>query len=330
MNMPIDAYRRRINYLRISLTDHCNLRCVYCMPLTGLSGLQNAQLLTPVEIERFTKVAARVGFDKIRFTGGEPTLRQDIVEIAERVARIDGVRDLSMTTNGIRLPELSKPLRKAGLRRLNIHIDSLDKNRIAKVMRFATLDAIWSGIEAAEAAGYSPIKLNCVVVRDYNDADVADLAQLTLDRDWHVRFVELMPFGSGECAQLSRSQLVTSAETRKRIEAELGPLIELPNANPSDESRNFRAPGAKGVIGFISPVSEPYCDSCNRMRLTADGKLHLCLLHDDEIDIREAIRAGRDDEIESALHQAVRRKPLGHNLSDGVYTQLRVMVQIGG
>ncbi|MBI1827754.1 MAG: GTP 3',8-cyclase MoaA [Planctomycetes bacterium] len=328
--MPTDSFGRQVNYLRISLTDNCNLRCVYCMPLTGLVGLRNKQLLTPSEIERFARAAARTGFDKIRFTGGEPTLREDILEIVERVGRIEGISDLSMTTNGIRLPGLAAPLREAGLRRFNIHIDSLHKNRISKIMRFASVDAIWNGIEAAVAAGFEPIKLNCVVVRDYNDADVLDLARLTLDRNWHVRFVELMPFGDGECAELSRTQLVTSAETRQQIEYDLGPLTELSNSNLSDESRNYQAAGAIGVIGFISPVSEPYCGTCNRMRLTADGKLHLCLLHDDEIDIREAIRAGRDDEIETALVSAVHHKPIGHDLSGGVHTQLRVMVQIGG
>ena len=197
-----------------------------------------------------------------------------------------------MTTNGILLPRLAKPLREAGLRRLNIHVDTLHPERLKKLMRFASVEEVEAGIAAAEEAGLVPIKLNCTVTRDYNDGDVVDLARRAKDGDWHVRFIELMPLGGGETAHVALSQFVPSAETRRRIEAELGPLEPVPNAHPSDEARNFRFAGGRGIVGFISPVSEPYCGACNRMRLTADGRFHLCLLNDDELDVKQALRAG--------------------------------------
>ncbi|MEK7731203.1 MAG: GTP 3',8-cyclase MoaA, partial [Planctomycetota bacterium] len=185
--------------------------------------------------------------------------------------------------------------------------------------------------EAAQAAGFSPIKLNAVVVRDYNEHEVVDLARLTMDRDWHVRFIELMPLGDGECARLSLTQYVPNPETRARIEAQLGPLVESPDGNPADEARNFRFDRAKGVVGFISPVSEPYCGGCNRMRLTADGKFHLCLLNDDELDVKVALRNGGGERaVAKILLQAVAQKPTGHRLEQGFSTQRRAMFQIGG
>ncbi len=329
--MPLDRFGRQINYLRLSLIDHCNLRCVYCMPLRGLSFVPGEELLTPAELELVVQAAADVGFHKIRLTGGEPTLRKDLVEIVERVSRVEGITDVALTTNAILLPGLAGPLRKAGLTRINIHIDSLNPERLARVMRFGNIKQVWEGVEAAIAAGFAPLKFNAVVVRDYNEADVVDLARLTVDQDWHVRFIELMPLGGGECARISLSQFVPTAETRERIEAELGSLTELPAINASDESRNFRLPSAKGVIGFISPVSEPYCGSCNRMRLTADGKFHLCLLNDDELDVKQAIRSGGGrDAVAKILLQAVFQKPTGHHLEQGISTQRRSMFQIGG
>ena len=329
--MPFDAFGRQIDYLRMSLTDQCNLRCVYCMPMTGLRATPREDLLSASELEAVARAAARIGFHKVRLTGGEPTVRADVVEIVERVSRVEGIRDVGMTTNGILMPALAVPLRRAGLQRVNIHIDSLNPQRINRVMRLAKFDDIWAGIEASEAAGFTPMKLNCVVVRGFNDEDVVELARLTVARDWHMRFIELMPFGTGECAELSRSQLVINAETRLRIEAALGKLTELPSASRSDESRNFQLKGARGVVGFISPVSEPYCGSCNRMRLTADGKFHLCLLHDDELDVRSALRSGGgEDEVARILLQAVAQKPVGHNLHESRWGEKRVMVQIGG
>ena len=329
--MPRDRFGRQINYLRLSLIDHCNLRCVYCMPLRGLSFVPQPELLTAGEIETVVRAAVAVGFHKFRLTGGEPTLRPEIVEITERIAAVPGVEDLAMTTNGILLPRLAKPLKHAGLRRLNIHVDTLHPERLKKLMRFATLEEMEAGIAAAEEAGLVPIKLNCTVTRDYNDMDVAELARRAKDRDWHVRFIELMPLGGGETAHVALSQFVPTAETRRRIEAELGPLEELPPASAADESRNFRFAGARGVVGFISPVSEPYCGSCNRMRLTADGKFHLCLLNDDELDVKQALRTGGGQAaVQEILLKAIGLKPTGHRLDEGVSPRARSMFQIGG
>lgn len=290
--MPLDRFGREIDYLRISVTDHCNLRCVYCMPLTGAAYAPLEGLLTASEIERVVRAAASVGFRKVRLTGGEPTLRPDLVDIVGRVASVPGIADVALTTNGILLPRLAPALAAAGLKRVNVHVDSLDPERVARVMRWGKLDDIWAGIEAACAAGLVPMKLNCVVVKGHNEEDVVDLARLTLERDWHVRFIELMPLGGGECARVAVDSFVSNVETRARIERALGPLLPIAPSSPSDESRNYRFAGARGVVGFINPVSEPYCGSCNRMRLTADGRFHLCLLRDDELDVRAALRGG--------------------------------------
>jgi GTP 3',8-cyclase len=326
-----DGFGRKINYLRISLTDRCNLRCVYCMPLQGAAFLPRPELLTPAEIERVAQAAVGVGFHKFRLTGGEPTLRPDLVEIVERLAAIPGVEQVTMTTNGLRLPEVASELARAGLQRVNVHVDTLNPDRLPQLMRWGSVDRIWAGILAAEAAGLVPIKINAVVTRGYNEADVVDLARLTVERDWAVRFIELMPLGADEPSRVALDQYVSNAETRAKIETMLGPLEPAPSANPHDESRNFRLPGARGIVGFISPVSEPYCTTCSRMRLTADGKFHLCLLHDDEIDVRSLLRNGASiEEIQQVLARAVALKPTGHALSKGVHTENRRMSQIGG
>jgi cyclic pyranopterin phosphate synthase len=327
-----DSFGRSIDYLRISVIDHCNLRCVYCMPLRGLTFVPSPELLSAAEIEAVVRAAVSLGFRKFRLTGGEPTLRPEILEIVERIARVSGVADLSMTTNAVLLPRLARPLAKAGLRRVNIHVDTLHPERLKRLMRFGTVEEIEAGMAAAEEAGLLPIKLNCVVTRDYNHEDVVGLAQRAQEKGWHVRFIELMPLGGGETAHVALSQFVPSRETRERIEKALGPLEATANASPADEARNFRfADGRPGVVGFISPVSEPYCGACNRMRLTADGKLHLCLLNDDELDVKAALRAGLGEgEVATILARAVGQKPTGHRLDEGISTEDRSMFQIGG
>jgi cyclic pyranopterin phosphate synthase len=330
--LPRDRFGREIDYLRLSVIDHCNLRCVYCMPVRGLQFVPSQDLLTAAEIELVARAAVSVGFRKFRLTGGEPTLRPDIVEIVDRLAGVRGVADLAMTTNAILLPRLARPLAAAGLRRLNIHVDSLDPDNLKRLMRFGTLAEIEAGIAAAEDAGLVPIKLNTVVTRDYNDGDVVEIARRALERGWHCRFIELMPLGGGEQARTALSQFVPSRETRERIEAALGKLHPLPKPHPADEANDFRfeEPGS-GRVGFISPVSEPYCGACNRMRLTADGRFHLCLLNDDELDVRGAIRSGGGlEEVAAILVRAVEGKPTGHRLDEGISTRDRSMFQIGG
>ncbi len=329
--MPVDTFQREIDYLRISVTDHCNLRCVYCMPLRGLQFAPRENVLSATEIETVVIAAAAVGFRKVRLTGGEPTLRSDIVDIVRRIARVDGICEVAMTTNGILLPPMMNDLIDAGLSRINLHIDTLDADHIKRVMRFATIEDVWAGIEAVIRSGLKPLKINSVVVHDYNDQDVVGLAELTLEHDWHIRFIELMPLGSDECSHVALGRFVPSNQTRRRIEQALGPLTPVDGGHRADESRNHRLPDAPGVVGFISPVSEPYCGTCNRMRLTADGKLHLCLLHDEEIDLRGALRNGATRRnIQETLLQAVHQKPTGHRLDEGVHTERRGMFQIGG
>jgi cyclic pyranopterin phosphate synthase len=329
--MPRDRFGREIDYLRISVIDHCNLRCVYCMPLGGHRDYAPSDdLLTPDEIATVARIAIAVGFRRIRLTGGEPTLRPDLVDIVARVACTPGLTDVALTTNGILLPRLAPALAAVGLKRVNVHLDTLDPGRLAAVMRYGSLDEIWAGIAAAEAAGLRPIKLNAVVVRGYNEDDVAALAALTWEHDWHVRFIELMPLGVGEPATVSRRCFVSNDETRTRIEAVCGALTALPVADAADESRNYRLTGAQGTVGFISPVSQPYCGTCNRMRLTADGKFHLCLLNDDERDVRAAVRRGDDAAIAGILLEAVGAKPVGHHLRTGRTIEQREMFQLGG
>jgi len=329
--MPRDRFDREIDYLRISLTDRCNLRCVYCMPENGSVHAEAADALGAPEVERIARAAAGVGFRKVRLTGGEPTLRADLVEVVERIARVPGIDDVAMTTNGILLPGLAPALRRAGLRRVNVHLDSLDPVRLARVMRRGNLQQILAGIDAAEAAGFHPIKINTVVVAGFNDGDVVELARLTVERDWHVRFIELMPLGGGECARIATTRYVSNFGTRARIEEALGPLEPLPLSHPSEEARSFRLARARGVVGFISPVSEPFCGTCNRMRLTSDGRFHLCLLKDDELDVLGALRDGATAErLGEILLRAVRAKPTGHALDVGVSTTVRSMHHLGG
>ncbi|MCX8071406.1 MAG: GTP 3',8-cyclase MoaA [Candidatus Binatia bacterium] len=329
--MPRDRFGRAINYLRISVIDHCNLRCVYCMPLQGLRLTRPDELLTAEEIEKVAKAAAMIGFSKVRITGGEPTMRPDLEDIVRRIASIESITDLSMTTNGILLPKLAERLRRAGLRRVNVHIDSLHSGRLQRVMRFGTVEEIWAGLEAAQRAGFAPIKLNAVVTRGYNEDDVIHLAQLTVDRDWHVRFIELMPLGGGEEARIAVAHFVSNEDTLRRLELHFGALEPVPSSNPADEAVYYRVPGARGLIGLISPVSRPYCGTCNRMRLTADGKLHLCLLHDDEVDVRGLLRAGASaEDLAEVIMVGVKRKPTGHSLQQGIAPADRSMYQIGG
>jgi cyclic pyranopterin phosphate synthase len=324
-----DSYGREINYLRISVTDRCNLRCIYCMPIAGLTFASAEDLLTPAEIERVARAAVEVGFYKIRLTGGEPTLRHDIIEIVERLAHIPGLRALVMTTNGTRLPQMAAALARAGLQRVNIHLDSVDPSRLAHLMRWNRLETVWAGIEAAERAGLTPLKINVVVTRGYNEPDVVELTQQTLIHDWHVRFIELMPLGTP--AEIAFNHYVPTAESFARIEAEVGPLLPLNGGHLDGEARVYRLPAALGTVGFISPVSAPYCDSCSRLRLTADGHLRLCLLAEPELDLRDTLRnGGSHRDLVALFRRAVKAKPAGSRLQHGLYPENRTMSQIGG
>jgi len=323
-----DSYGRRINYLRISLTDACNLRCVYCMP-EDMSFRPRHELMSDDEILFLVKVGASLGVNKVRLTGGEPTIRPNVVEIVRGIAQTPGIKDLAMTTNGLLLPKLAKPLAEAGLKRVNISIDTLNAAKFKQITRWGKLDDVWASIHAAEEAGLTPVKLNSVVVRNFNDGeDMIELARLTLENDWDVRFIEMMPFG--EITDFQQTNVVTYKEMRDRIESVFGPLEEA-TYDFLDPSRPFRIPGAMGTLGFISSVTEPFCQGCGRVRLTADGKLRLCLLRDDEVDLLTPLRAGASfEEMRVLMREGAFHKPWGHGLDQGIVSENRAMNQIGG
>jgi GTP 3',8-cyclase len=328
VTQAIDRFGRIINYLRISLTDKCNLRCVYCMA-EDMVFRPNHELLQDDELLTLVRVFASLGFHKYRLTGGEPTVRHNVAEIVRGIAKTPGVENISMTTNGILLDKLAQPLKDAGLHRVNVSIDTVDPDRFHRITRWGSLDDVWRGIDAAERAGLTPVKLNAVVVRGFNEGDVTDLAKLTLEHDWQVRFIEMMPFG--DVATFARSQIVTDEEIRQRIEADYMPLELLDDGRLDGEARLYRFPGAKGIVGFISSVTQPFCASCNRARLTADGVLRLCLLRDKEVDLLKPLRAGAtEDEIRQIILDGIWHKPWGHGLDDEVIPLNRVMSQIGG
>jgi cyclic pyranopterin phosphate synthase len=323
-----DAFGRQMTYLRISLTDRCNFRCVYCMPAIGMKFQPRDELLTDQELIRLVGLFARLGFTKLRLTGGEPTIRPHLVDLVREMKAQSGIRELSMTTNGLLLGRLADDLAAAGLDRINVSLDTLEPVKFRLITRGGRLDLVWQGLEAAQAAGLTPIKLNAVVVRDQNEHEVGDLAALTIARPWQVRFLEIMPLeGVGE---VHDAGLVTSEETQHRLEQRFGPLVPV-ETDAADPARVWRVPGATGTIGFISPVSAPFCAACNRVRLTADGKLRLCLLRPDEIDLRDLMRGGADDAtLLLHIRGGVWRKPWGHGLAEGERETVRGMSQIGG
>lgn len=326
--MAIDRFGRNIHYLRISLTDHCNLRCVYCMP-EDMTFRPNAEMMQDEEIFTLVRLFARLGFDKIRLTGGEPTVRANIVGIVEEIAATPGIRNLSMTTNGILLGRLAEPLARARLKRVNVSLDTLDPARFKRVTRWGKLEQVWEGIQAAETAGLNPVKVNAVVVRGYNEQDVVDLACLTLDHPWQVRFIEMMPFGGATSLQLQ--QVVKAEEMMARISAALGALEPVRDGELDGEARIFRLPGARGEVGFISSVTAPFCAACTRARLTSDGRLRLCLLRDMEVDLLTPLRAGASlDDLRQIVLDGVWNKPWGHGLAEGEFATNRVMSEIGG
>ncbi len=326
--MALDRFGRNIHYLRISLTDHCNLRCVYCMP-EDMTFRPRAELMQDEEIFLLTRLFAELGFDKIRLTGGEPTVRANIVGIVHEIAHTPGIRSVTMTTNGVLLKKLARPLAEAGLQRVNISLDTLQAAKFKRITRWGDVEDVWEGILAAEEAGLTPIKLNAVVVRGYNEEDVVDLARLTLEHPWQVRFIEMMPFAG--VTELQTSHVVTAAQVQERIERVFGPLEPANGGELDGEARIFRIPGAQGEIGFISSVTQPFCASCTRARLTADGRLRLCLLREREVDLLTPLRQGASpEELRQLILDGIWYKPWGHGLAEGLIPLNRTMSQIGG
>lgn len=347
--MATDRFGRRIDYLRISLTDRCNLRCVYCMPKEGVPWKAPEEILTLEEIERFARVAVEEGISKIRLTGGEPLVRLGIVDHVRRLREMTGIEAIALTTNGTLLPKFAKPLHDAGLTRVNISLDSLDPEVFATVTRGGKLEQALAGLDAAFDAGFDPVKLNVVVVRSL-EQDLLGFARMTLDRPLHVRFIEYMPVGGAEddgtpakgagCDPAlpggwTRADHVTADEILARIAEEgatagLGDLLPVTkDAAPGGwgPARYYRFPGALGTVGVISPLSHHFCAECNRLRLTAEGKLRTCLFSDDELDARTVIRNGTDRDLRALIDRALHDKPESHH--DRIGT-LRRMSQIGG
>ncbi|HSM58281.1 MAG TPA: GTP 3',8-cyclase MoaA [Candidatus Sulfomarinibacteraceae bacterium] len=326
--MPLDRFGRNIDYLRISVTDKCNLRCVYCMP-EDMTFRPRAELLQDDEIFRLVRVFAELGFHKIRLTGGEPTVRANFVEIVRGIAETPGIETVAMTTNGLLLDKMSEPLAEAGLQRVNVSIDTLNPEKFKKLTRWGEVEDVWRGIEAAEQAGLG-IKLNAVVVRNYNDTDdVVDMARLTLYQPWQVRFIEMMPFG--DVSDFQQAGVVPEEELRQTISEALGELTLVNGGKLDGEARLFRLEEGVGTLGFISSVTEPFCAGCNRARLTADGRLRLCLLREREVDLMSPLRGGAsDEEMKNLITDGIWEKPWGHGLAHNVIPKNRVMSEIGG
>lgn len=323
MKVLKDNYQRTIDYLRISITDRCNLRCIYCMPSGGLIPIEHKEILRYEEILRVVNIASKIGVRKIRITGGEPLLRKNVIYLISSIKNIKGIEDLSLTTNGILLSRYAEELKNAGLDRVNVSLDTLKPERYKKITRSGDLEPVLKGIQAVERVGLSPIKINMVPIKGINSDEIEDFAKLTLKSSYQVRFIEYMPFGSEE---MWSPEKFISAEEIKLIVEGIGTLIPV-KMRKSGPARYFRFENAPGVIGFISPISNHFCNECNRLRLTADGKLRPCLFSETEIDLKPALRGGAsDDEIERLIKLSIEVKPKGHGLGP---EKLALMIKKG-
>jgi len=329
--MFIDPFGRPITYLRISLTDRCNLRCVYCMPKEGLQWQPHADQLSVDEIVRVVEAAAQGGVKRVRLTGGEPLVHPQIVEIVRRISSVQNIEEVSLTTNAMLLERLAGPLASAGLRRVNISLDTLDRDKFKRITRGGEIDRVWRGIAAAERAQLAPLKLNTVIVRGLNADELPALARLTIENDWHVRFIEMMPIGNvqdwGEGFPLPSERYVSVQEMHVQLATcNLQPVTSPLGNGPA---RTFRIPGAPGTVGFISPLGEHFCQNCNRLRLTSDGRLRSCLVSPAEVSLRDGLRSGQP--LEEYFKQAIKEKPQHHDMLVATLAgSQRGMSQIGG
>ena len=327
--MLLDPYKRKINYLRISVTDKCNLRCRYCMPEEGIPLISHGAILTYEEILRIVRVFAAEGISKVRLTGGEPLVRKGIVDFISRLSQIEEIKDLSLTTNGILLKEYARDLKRAGLKRINVSLDSLTKERFFQITRRDEYERVWNGIEEALRVGFSPIKINMVAIKGLNDDEIESFARLTLHLPLTVRFIEYMPSGNGE--EWKESDILTIPQIKDRLER-VGPLTPVPPDQWDGPSKRFKIEGAIGEIGLIGAVSSHFCSDCNRLRLTPDGKIRTCLFSDEEIDVREILRKGGSDQnLKERLLDALRAKPERHHINTHQFKKCqRNMSSIGG
>lgn len=334
-----DAFGRQLTYLRVSVTDRCNLRCTYCLPEDADFPFGDRDLLRPEEIEAMVGALVRLGIRRVRLTGGEPLVRKDILEIARRVKALPGVENLALSTNGTELARLAEPLRAAGVDRVNISLDSLDAERFRAITRRGSLEAVWRGVEAALAAGFSPVKLNAVLLSRQNLDDVDRLVELTLNRPLSVRFIEMMPTASNR--HLQPDEYVSSDVVKRRIEERFGPLLPLDPRHAAAGPRTgpaaaYQLAGAQGAVGFITPLSHTFCADCNRLRLTARGELRLCLFADRVFPLRHLLEPSGPASPESAaaleaeILRVLQDKPAEHMLARGDYGNLVSFMEIGG
>ena len=325
---PTDSFHRKIDYLRLSITDRCNLRCVYCMPEDGVLKMAHSEMLSYEEIVRLARITIAMGISKVRITGGEPLVRKDALSLCESISRLPGLGSLTLTTNGVLLADFAEGLFRAGIRRVNISFDTLKPERFLRIARKDLFDRVWAGIMAAERVGFSPVKLNTVIMAGVNDDEIEDLARLTFRYPFHVRFIEFMPFQEHHYESL----FIPASEILDRLRR-ISPLEEVSVVESNGPALHYAFKGALGKIGIISPVSDHFCPSCNRLRLTADGKLRTCLFSVDETDLRELLRGGAsDEEVAAAMLSAINKKPEKHHLSNPVFRKCisRPMFSIGG
>ncbi len=323
-----DSWHRQVNYLRISVTDHCNLNCVYCS-VSSMLPLKHEDILSYEEIETLVTIAADMGINKVRLTGGEPLMRPQFTTLVRMIAGIDGIDDISLTTNGILLARYAEELKEAGLKRVNISLDTMKADRFKRITGHGRLKDVLAGIEAAVRIGLNPVKINMVPLKGINDDEVIDFARKTIDDGWNVRYIEFMPIGipNGDV-----SGMVTTSEIKEQIQS-LGELVPYSGLTGNGPARYYQFPGAKGTIGFITPMTEHFCHSCNRLRVTSDGNLRPCLLASEEINIKEALRKGAStDDLKELIQKAVNIKREQHNLDGKLApdTDDRPMCQIGG
>ena len=308
----VDPCNRFLNYLRISITDRCNLKCIYCVPRDLVPRLSHDEILTYEEILRVVRVGVKLGISKIRVTGGEPLVRKGVYEFLSELSRIRELTDLSLTTNAVALKDNIHKIKSAGINRINISLDTLNPQKFAKITGVDLFDQVWQGIEGALEIGFQPIKINVVALNGVNDEELLDMAQLSFDYPFHIRFIEYMPIGE---SQMGNGPLLLAPEIKKRISV-LGHLMPVRNSANDGPAQRYRFEGARGEIGFIHALSHHFCDTCNRLRLTARGQLRPCLLSDHHEDIKGPLRSGySDDQLAGIFFKAVRHKPSDHNLA---------------
>ncbi len=330
MTKLIDTYGRIHDSLRISVTDRCNIRCFYCMPETGVKFEAPEQELTFEEIERFVSIAARLGVRKLRLTGGEPLLRKNLSTLISKLAAIEGIEDLALTTNGVLLAKQASELYDAGLRRINIHLDTLDRERFKQITRRDDFERVMEGIETCERMGYGPIKINVVAVKNLIEPDIVPMARFGREHGIEIRYIEFMPLDSQGLWE--RGRVLLADEMIAMLERGIGPLEEIPDGDPRAPATEYRFADGIGRVGFIASVSRPFCLNCNRLRITADGHLRYCLFALEETDIRALLRRGAtDEEIAGAIAASVHAKWLGHEINTSQFVAPpRPMYSIGG